>query len=219
MFKKGQSLTALGVLMLAGTAMADEDDRWYATANLGLGSLGGSTLTYSDGTSTTTAEADFEASFVGGGTLGYRFDNGWNLEGEIMYRRNEMDSINVAGLGNFTEGDFASLSFGLNALYRFNIGDSGKLSGYVGPGIVYLQEIDIDFDADGQQEISFETDDTALQLKLGGRYDFSDRWFADVGVTYLMADSITMELPSDTSLTIESDYDHWSVQIGAGFRF
>lgn len=219
MFTKGQSLTALGMLMLAGTATADEDDRWYATANLGIGSLAGSTLTYSDGTSTTSAEADFEASFVGGGTLGYRFDNGWNLEGEITYRRNEMDPINVTGLGNFTEGDFASLSFGLNALYRFNIGDSGKLSGYVGPGIVYLQEIDIDFDADGQQEISFETDDTALQLKLGGRYDFSDRWFADVGVTYFMADSITMELPSDTSQTIESDYDHWSVQIGAGFRF
>ena len=86
MLKKEQVLAAATMLLITGTALADEDNRWYATADLGLGSLGSSTLTYSDGTTTSTAEADFEASFVGGGTLGYRFDNGWNLEGEIMNR-------------------------------------------------------------------------------------------------------------------------------------
>ena len=79
--------------------------------------------------------------------------------------------------------------------------------------------IDIDFDTDGQQEVSFESDDAAFQLKFGGRYDFSDRWFAEGGATYLAASSVKMELPADSSQTIESDYQHWTVTAGVGFRF
>ena len=217
---KTRALAALGTLvLLPPAALADDDNRWYATANIGLGTLDDSTLGYSDGSATSSAAASFEASFAGGGTVGYRFANGWSLEGELMYRRNELDPVDITGLGSFTGGDFASLGFGVNALYRFNFGDSGKWSGYIGPGVVYLQEIDIDFDANGEQEISFESDDTALQLKFGGRYDFSDRWFAEAGATYLAASGVKMELPADASQTIESDYQHWTVSAGIGFRF
>lgn len=206
-------------LATTGAYAQDLDERWYATATVGLGTLSSSTLTYSDSLTFETASADYEASFAGGGTLGYRLSNRWSVEAEIMYRRNDLDPIDVPGLGSFTEGDFASLGLGVNALYRFNIGDSGKWSGYVGPGFVYLQEIDIDFDRDGEQEISFETDDTALQLKFGGRYDFSDRLFAEAGATWLTADGVTMELPADSAQTITSDYEHWTFQVGIGLRF
>lgn len=200
--------------------MADEEQRWYATANLGLGTLSDETLTYDDGAGGgDSVNASYENSFVGGGTLGYRFANGWSLEGEITYRRNELEPVDVPGLGTFTEGDFASLGFGVNALYRFNFGDSGKWSGYVGPGVVYLQEIDIDFDSESQEEISFESDDTAFQLKFGARYDFSERWFAEAGATYLTSSGVRMELPEDPSQTIETDYNHWTIAAGIGFRF
>ena len=208
-------------LVLAPSLATADDNRWYATANIGIGTLGDSTLTYSDGVAIGSSEAGYDPSFAGGGSLGYQFGNGWSLEGEIMYRRNDLEAIDLAGLGDFTGGDFASLGLGVNALYRFNFGDSGKWSAYVGPGIVYLQEIDIDFDSDSdsQQEISFETDETALQFKFGARYDFSDRWFAEAGATYLNASGVTMELPDDSVQTIESDYEHWSVSAGIGFRF
>jgi outer membrane protein W len=207
------------IALVPAVAVADDDNRWYATANIGLGTLGDSTLSFSDGSTTNTAEASYDASFAGGGTIGYQFGNGWSLEGELMYRRNDLEAIDLAGLGSFSGGDFASLGLGVNALYRFNFGDSGKWSGYVGPGVVWLQEIDIDFDSDGQQEISFEGDETALQLKFGARYDFSDRWFAEAGATYLAASGVTMELPADSVQTLESDYDHWTVSAGIGFRF
>jgi hypothetical protein len=214
------AMTVLSIACFAKPAMAqDVDERWYATATVGMGTLSSSTLSYANGVSSDTASADFEASFAGGGTIGYRLGSRWSVEAEIMYRRNDLDPIDVPGLGSFTEGDFASLGFGVNTLYRFNIGSSGKWSGYIGPGFVYLQEIDIDFDRDGEQEISFETDDTALQLKFGGRYDFSERWFAEAGATYLTASGVTMELPEDNAQTISSDYDHWTFQLGAGFRF
>lgn len=204
-------------VLSAGPALADEN-KWYGTANIGFGSLSSATLTYSDGTTSSSASGEYSGSVAAGGTLGYNFDNGFSVEGEIMYRRNDLDPVELDGLGSFSEGDFASLAFAVNALYRFGLGDSGKLTGYVGPGIVYFQEIDIDFETNGQ-ETSFEESDTGFQFKLGGRYDFSDRWFAEAGATYLLADGVTMELPADPSQTIESDYDHWTLSVGVGFRF
>ena len=204
---------------LTSAAQADEAERFYASASIGAGSLSSATLTYNDGVDTSTASGSYEASFVGGGALGYRFDSGWAVEGELMYRRNELDPVSLAGLGDFSGGDFASLGFAVSALYRFEIGSSGKLSGYAGPGLVYFQEIDIDFDDGGQQEISFESDDTAWQFKVGGRYDFSERWFVDAAATYVAASSVRMELPADSSQTIESDYDHLALSLGVGWRF
>lgn len=206
-------------LALAVPAHADQAERFYASASIGAGSLSSATLTFSDGVDTSTANGKYDGSFAGGGAIGYRFDNGWTLEGELMYRRNELDTVSVQGLGDFDGGDFASLGIAVNALYRFDIGSSGKLQGYAGPGFVYFEEIDIDFDSGDQQEISFESDDTAWQFKLGGRYDFSERWFVDAAATYLMASSVRMALPADRSQVIQSDYDHLMLALGVGWRF
>jgi hypothetical protein len=84
---------------------------------------------------------------------------------------------------------------------------------------VYLQEIDIDFENGGQQEISFESDDTAWQFKVGGRYDFSDRWFVEAAATCLMASGVRMEIPANPAQAIESDYDHLMLSVEVGWRF
>ena len=208
----------LGLLSATSAAYADQD-RWYLAGNLGVGQLASTTLTYSDGVTPESADVSFDASFAGGATIGYKISNRFSIEGELMYRRNEFGGVQFASLGSFSEGDFASLGIGINALYRFSIGTSGKLSGYIGPGYVYLQEIDIDFDNNNQPEISFETDDGGFQLKFGGRYDFSDRWFAEAGATYFDGGDVRMELPSDTSQSLSAGYEHWTLSVGAGLRF
>lgn len=206
------------LMFIAATANAQES-RWYAAGNVGIGNLSSTSLSFSDGATSSSDSVSFDASFTGGATLGYQITDRFSLEGELTYRRNEFGQTELPGLGTFTGGDFASLGFGISALYRFPIGQSGKLSGYVGPGYVYLQEIDIDFDDASQQEVSFESDDGGFQLKLGARYDVSERWFIEAGATYFAGGSVTMELPADSSQTIAADYDHWSASIGAGFRF
>jgi outer membrane protein W len=211
-------LALAGLLSATPPAHADQD-RWYLTGNIGVGNLASTTLSYSDGVTPESADVSFDASFAGGATIGYRVSNRISIEGELMYRRNEFEGTQLGSLGDFSGGDFASLGIGINALYRFSIGTSGKLSGYIGPGYVYLQEIDIDFDTNGQQEISFETDDGGLQLKFGGRYDFSDRWFAEAGATYFDGGDVRMALPSDGSQSLSAEYEHWSISLGAGLRF
>jgi len=210
---------AIASLLSISSPAAAEESRWYLAGNIGLGNLASTTLTYSDGATSASDAVSFDASFVGGATIGYRIANGFSVEGELTYRRNEFDGVDLGGFGSFAGGDFASLGLGINALYRFSIGTSGKLSGYVGPGYVYLQEIDIDFDSNGQQEISFETSDGGLQFKFGGRYDFSDRWFMEAGATYFDGGDVRMELPSDSSQTLSAGYEHWSLSLGAGLRF
>jgi opacity protein-like surface antigen len=215
----GKILLLASGTVLAAAASGEEADKLYASASIGVGLLSSSTLTFDNGDVSSTASGDYDASFAGGGAIGYRFGNGWTLEGELIYRRNELEPVSIAGPGDFSGGDFASLAFGVNALYRFDIGASGRLQGYAGPGFVYFEEIDIDFDDGGEQEISFESDDTAWQFKLGARYDFSDRWFVDAAATYLVASGVRMELPADTVQTIESDYDHLALSVGVGWRF
>jgi outer membrane protein W len=209
---------AVSALALSSPAKADEN-RWYVAGSVGLGELGSTTLTYSDGATSESASVSFDASFAGGATVGYRISDRFSIEGEVMYRRNEFDAAQLGDFGTYSGGDFASLGIGINALYRFPIGSSGKLSGYIGPGYLYLQEIDIDFDNNDQQEVSFETDDGGLQLKVGGRYDFSDRWFMEAGATYFAGGNITMALPSDSRQTLSAEYDHWSFSLGGGLRF
>jgi opacity protein-like surface antigen len=218
---KGSRIIALtaGVACLVSSQAFAQDTRWYATADVGLGALGSQTLTYDDGTNQSTAKADFSASFAGGGSVGYRFANGFALEGELMYRRNEMDAVSLPGLGDFDEGDFASLGFGINALYHFGIDSLPKLDAYAGLGFVYLQEIDIDFDNQGDQEISFETSDTAWQARIGATYNLTERWFVDGSLNYLTASGVRMEIPGEPSRTITSDYNHWMGSVGIGLRF
>jgi len=211
-----RSIVLAGALALTGPAVAAEN--WYATADAGIGFLGNQNLTFRDGVITETAEAEFDTSFAGGGTVGYKFSNDWRVEGEIMYRRNELSAFTTPTLGTFSDGDFASLSFGASALYDFDLFGSSNVRSYAGAGIVFLQEVDIDFDQAGV-ETSFETDDIGFQVQFGARYKLSEKLFLDAGVRYLTATGIKMEFPTDAARTVESDYDPLTLTVGLGWSW
>lgn len=218
--KNAQLVTLVMALLSLSPASAQSADtsRLYASATVGVGFLGSQDLTYRDATTTATGEADFDASFTGGGAIGYYVTPQWRIEGEIMYRRNDMDEITLAGVGASTEGDFASLGFGLSALYEFSPAANDRLRLYAGGGPVWIQEIDIDFEVDGA-EVSFETDDVAFQIQGGARYSINDRAFVDVGLRYLTASGVELEFPADRSRTIESDYAPFTATVSVGWRF
>ena len=76
---------ALTAVLLPVAVSADKGQRWYASANAGFGMLDDTTPSFSDGVNVASAEGQFETSFTGGGGLGYRWSNGWALEGEIEF--------------------------------------------------------------------------------------------------------------------------------------
>ena len=210
--------TALTLSLFIGNEAMADDDRFYVSGNLGVGFLGSETLSYSDPSQSSTAKAEFDASFAGGGTFGYYVTDNWRLEADLMYRRNDLKNITLDGVGFSTGGDFASLSFGVNALYEFQPTSNPKLKTYVGAGIAFVQEIDIDFEVDST-ETSFETDETGLQLQAGARYDLNERFFMDLTARYLTVSGARMEFQGDASRVVESDYSPLTFSLGLGWRF
>ncbi|MFK8052826.1 MAG: outer membrane protein [Woeseiaceae bacterium] len=202
----------------ASAAQAQENP-WYVTASVGLTTLGDQDLQYRDGVTASTDAREYDASLNSGGTLGYQFSDQWRVEGELMYRRNEQaNAVSLDGLGDFDDGDFASLSLAVSAIYDFDLFASPDWRGYVGGGVAFIQEIDIDLEQ-ASEEISFETSDIGIQLQAGARHQINDRWFADAGVRYLMASDVEMEQPDDTSRLLTSDYSPLSFSVGIGFKF
>ncbi|MEM8546932.1 MAG: OmpW family outer membrane protein [Pseudomonadota bacterium] len=211
------------VLLMGGMAMSQpvlaEEKNWYVTAELGLNLLGDQDLDYRvDGALVDTVQAGFGAGFAGGARVGRYLNDRWRLEGEVLYRTSSLDNVSVMDLGASTGGDFSSLGYGLSALYEFNWFGSERYRSYVGAGVVFIQEIDIDFEIGGV-ETSFETDDIAGQLQAGVRIGGGERWFADLGVRYLAASSVDLELPADGGQVIRADYDPLTITLGAGWRF
>ncbi|MFK7887942.1 MAG: OmpW family protein [Gammaproteobacteria bacterium] len=211
-------ILATALIFTASSAHAQRDSDFYASAVAGIGFLGSEDLTYRDDLSTSTAEGDFEASIAAGGTVGYYVNEQWRIEGELMYRRNELEPVTIDGIGAATEGDFASLSAVVSALYDFKPFGNDRLTAYVGAGIAFVQEIDIDFEIEGV-ETSFESDELGLQLQFGARYDINESLFIDAGVRYLTLSGAEMEFPSDTSRVVEADYSPFTISAGLGWRF
>ena len=204
--------------LASGPALGD-DRGWYGSVVVGANLLGDQAAEYQSSELTVSADRAFDTSFATGATVGYEFGNQWRAEVELMYRRNEQaDPITLDGFGTFNDGDFASLAITASALYDFNWFADPNVTTYVGAGVAFLQEIDVDFENAGV-ETSFETDDVGIQLQAGARYRFGDNWFVDAGVRYLIASDVGMELPSDTTQTLTSDYDPLTVSVGFGRRF
>lgn len=85
----------------------------------------------------------FKMGYVGAVSLGYKFDNGFRVEGEIAYRRNKLKSFSIKdsfgaelSLSDFrASGHTSTTSYMANILYDFDFGYC--LTPYIGAGIGY----------------------------------------------------------------------------------
>ena len=122
------------------------------------------------------------------------------------------------GAGTLPSGNFASTAFALNGLYSFNLFGREEVRTYVGLGLAYLTEVDIDFEQ-GNQESSYSGDGLGLQVLAGARYEFGQRWFLDAGLRYLNAGKVSMVGEGSASGRASADYNPWSATLGIGWRF
>ncbi|MCZ6638180.1 MAG: outer membrane beta-barrel protein, partial [Alphaproteobacteria bacterium] len=107
------------------------------------GALGGNWLEDSDvhGLGPIAVDLDFDTGYVGAIAVGYGLGNGLRIEGELAHRRNDIDQINVFGVG-LGSGDVKTTSLMLNLVYDINL--KSKLVPYIGVGIGFAN---IDADA------------------------------------------------------------------------
>lgn len=211
--KKLSKLFALALLIQSPLAAADNG--WYAGLLGGLANQGDQDLLFTPGDVRRTAS--LASGILGGGTVGYQFGNGWRLEGEFVYQSVDMDSVNFGAGRPNGDGNYASTSIAVNALYEFNGFGSPDVRTYVGLGLVRLTEVDVDFEGAGGER-SFSGSDSAVQALFGARYDLGEHSYLDAGLRYLSASDVDLK-GEGTSGRIRADYQPWAITLAWGWRF
>lgn len=205
---------ALALSLLTAVPAAHAEGT-YVNLIGGLGWLGDTDIALDGGQE---ARGKFDAGFAGGASVGYAWEN-WRLEGELLYQTNDTDRASGPGLPEGADaGDFSSLAVGANAIYEFDLIGSPQARTYVGAGVVWLQEVDLDFDApDG--ELSYSADDWGYQIFAGARYRFGEHWQVTAELRYLDAGSVSLDGEGAAPGRIKADYQRTSVLVGLGYRF
>lgn len=208
-------MTIVLCLTIAQGVLAETRDQgWYAKALADIGALADSDL---DSTTLGTGDSAFDLGFGGGAALGYDFGQ-WRFESELVYRTNGLDQVSGTSFDGASDGDLSSLGFAANALLDFNLFGSPKVESYVGLGLVWFEEIDIDFEQSGV-ESSFSSDGNAWQAIAGVDYTLRDNWSMFGEVRYLFSDDLDLSGEDGVTDEFTTDYDRTSVTLGIKYRF
>ncbi|MEM1113312.1 MAG: OmpW family outer membrane protein [Pseudomonadota bacterium] len=207
---------AASVLLPASTLA--EDSGWYLRAHGGISELGdtdgeGRGIDGLDG----SVDVETDSGFFAGAAAGYRYSPRWSVEIAWEYRSNDAETVAPGG-NVYPDGNYASNTLFLNGMYHFDA--RGRWDPYVGAGIGWQQEIDIDLEGLGA-ELSYSGDDSfGLQLFGGVNYQLSERWALNGELRYGQFDNIDLEGESGAPGEIESlDYTPLSAQFGVIYRF
>lgn len=214
-------LLGLGLSLLIPQAVtAEEKQHYYVELSLGQSLLGEDAF-FADaaGLPVGDAEVDYDTGFTSGFAFGYRPTPRWRIETEYLYRTDELSSAEFSDGTLFEDGDFSSVTLSLNAYYSFRLWTSSTsdqtVDFYVGAGLGWIQEVDIDLERDGQ-EVEFETDDTGFQWMLGLDWQFSERWSGVFEFRSFAASDV--EMRGETGL-VRSDYTPVNLILALGYRF
>jgi OOP family OmpA-OmpF porin len=216
MSKKLKRTLALAALVAGASSAAHATEGWYGRGDVGYSfdgetDLGNSTSTYPWGDS--TLEHDW-SQHLG---LGYAFENGFRLEGELGHRFNQIEPTPTIDAG----GDIHAWSAMANLFYDFNRG--GKLEPYIGVGVgaarINLGAFDHlpppTFVADGEDTV------LAYQGLVGFAVGLGEQWDLDIGYRYFVANSAEYSSLQGTppAFTGESDYEHQALTVGLRYQF
>jgi outer membrane protein OmpA-like peptidoglycan-associated protein len=202
---------AAAVVGLSGAAMAQGYTGWY------LGARGGATWLddVSSSISGTATNVDFDTGYNIGAHVGYDF-GAFRLEGEVVYRNNDIDTMSAGGARlSGVSGSANSLAVMLNAYYDIELG--WPVVPYVGAGIGWAQ-INSKARATG---LGFTIDDDdsklAYQLIAGASWWLNPSLALTLDYRYFATDDPSFS--TSTGSSFSSEYKTHNVALGLTFRF
>ena len=216
-------LVGLAAAGLAGNAAADSDTRdWYVRAAGGLSYIqDDDNNDFTDNTGEQNADASFDLGWGAGLSVGRWFGERWRADLEWVYRSNDNDRVRLDDGRVARNGNYASTAFSLNGFYHFTDGRAvGRISPYVGAGLAWVNEIDIDLEgADfGRDYEDLEDDGFGVQV-MGGlsyRQTRSLRW--DAEVRWLYFGEADLDNGAGTRLE-DVDYAPLTAFVGLSYEF
>ncbi len=211
------------VATLASPVAKAENNGWYVRANVGLVQTGDdSSVLLDEGMGSQGVDASFDTCFGSGIAVGRWLNERWRIDADWSYRSSDIDELRLDDGRVVTDGNYASSTFSVNAMYHFRDGAAvGQFSPYVGLGLAYVTEIDIDLEGDGigpNPIEDLEDSGVALQLMGGVSYRQSDRFRWDAELRWLSFGEASLEGDDGQSLT-DIDYNPLGVFVGFSYDF
>ena len=206
----------LATQLLAASALAD--DNWFVRPYAGLSQMSDLSADF-DNIDSLSGEADvnLDSGFTGGLGVGYRFDERLALEFGWEYRSND-SSVTLNDASGFEGGNYASNLFYLNGHYFLKASD--KWQPYVGAGLTWVEEIDIDLERGGQEQSYSGDGETGYQIFAGVNYELNKDWELQTELRYGSITDISLQGESGTAGEITGiDYETTTLQLGLVYQF
>ena len=203
---------AVAALGMSGVAQADDYKGWYLGARAGA--------TWLDDTSSSIAgvinKVEYDRGPALSGSVGYDFGQ-FRLEGEIAYRKNDVDKYTRSGtaLGG-AAGDVSSLAFMVNALYDIDTGTA--LTPYIGGGLGIARVSANGVTATGLGFTNSDDDNKfAYQGIVGLSYQLNEAVALTADYRYFATENPKFRLSNGTSAS--GEYKTHNVFVGLTLRF
>ena len=216
---KSKRLICCTILMLSSVSTSAQGvDSWYLRGTAGYSMLDDQTgATSADLAAAGDAEFAIDNGYTAGLGLGYQLNPSWSVELYWEYRSHAAETT----LGNgerFDDGNYASNIFYLNGNYHW--ATDGPWQPYVGAGIGWVEEIDIDLERSGEPERSFsDSGYVGFQFYTGVNYALSPKWSLQGEIRYSVFDDIDLDEESGSGTIEGLDYDPFTAQLGVVYRF
>lgn len=211
-------LPALLALSSASAYAETGSGQWYLRPYVGISQMSDLSADFEDidGRSG-DADIDLDSGFAGGLGIGYWLNERVALEFGWEYRSND-SSVTLAGESEFDDGNYASNLFYLNGAYHFD--QQGQWRPYVGGGLTWIEEIDIDLEG-GDEDLSYSGDgDTGYQVFAGVNYAIDANWTLQTELRYGSISGIDLDGESGAAGKLtDLDYETTTLQLGVLYQF
>ena len=201
---------ALAVLMASAAGAAHATEGWYARADVGYSFEGDFAI--SDGATfgRPGRQVDDWSEYAG---MGYAFQNGFRLEGELSHRFNQIKTTDLIDHG----GDAHAWAAMLNLYYDFNRG--GKIQPYLGVGVgearLHASAHDGSFPAHDLRDTDTSI---AYQALAGVAFAVSEQTSFDVGYRWFVAPNGSF-VGTGGGSPWDAYYDNQAITVGLRYQF
>lgn len=211
----------LAIALQASATLAQDADHqgWFARAWGGYSALSDADGTIDDlmsGAVGNTVDVSTTGGFTAGAGVGYRYNQQLGVELAWEYRSNDSETEFGDGT-SFSDGNYASNTFFLNGYYY--LAQRGAWEPYVGAGLAWIQEVDIDLEGNGPEQSFSSNGDLGLQVFIGSNYSLGKRWAAHGELRYGAITGIDLEGENNAGMISGFDYKPFTLQIGLTYTF
>jgi outer membrane protein W len=218
-------LKKIGIILTVSTlisnaAFADDTGKWSVKLYGGISTMGDQSIeqTGVPNVNGATGTINNDNGFMAGGSVGYNYTNNLSVELAWDYRSND-SKTNFSNGTSFNDGNFASNILFVSGKYTFDTIPQTNLRPYIGAGLGYVQEIDLDLVTGGVEYSYSKNNEMAYQFMTGITYTLTKKIDLDAGLRYVRADSINLKRENGSGELRNVDYDPLSLAIGLSYKF